>query len=85
MTLKDIEITIKKGEFVCIIGDVGAGKSSFLNAIIGELIYTKQTFLDQNSEKTMEDSFIETMTAHGNQEVPLQEAPIVISESMSFV
>ena len=85
MTLKDIEITIKKGEFVCVIGDVGAGKSSFLNAIIGELIYTKQTFLDQNSEKTMEDSLIEAMTAHGNQEVPLQEAPIVISESMSFV
>ena len=56
-----------------------------MNAIIGELIYTKQTFLDQNSEKTMEDSFIEIMTAHGNQEVPLQEAPIVISESMSFV
>ena len=83
--MKDIEITIKKGEFVCVIGDVGAGKSSFLNAIIGELIYTKQTFLDQNSEKTMEDSLIEAMTAHGNQEVPLQEAPIVISESMSFV
>ena len=85
MTLRDIEITIKKGELVCIIGDVGAGKSSFLNAIIGELIYTNQTFLDQNSGKPMEDSFIEEMTAHGNQEIPLHEAPIVISESMSLV
>ena len=33
----------------------------------------------------MEDSFIEAMTAHGNQEIPLHEAPIVISESMSLV
>ena len=27
--LKDINLTIKKGEFVCIIGEVGSGKSSF--------------------------------------------------------
>ena len=39
-------MTIKKGEFVCIIGDVGAGKSSLLNAIIGELMYTTQEFYE---------------------------------------
>ena len=39
LTLKDIGINIKKGEFVCIIGDVGSGKSSLLNAINGEMIY----------------------------------------------
>ena len=30
ITLKDINLQIKKGEFVCIIGDVGSGKSSLL-------------------------------------------------------
>ena len=39
MTLKSINLSIRKGEFVCIIGDVGSGKSSLLNAIIGDLIY----------------------------------------------
>lgn len=28
-----------RGEFLCVIGDVGSGKSSLLNAIIGDMIY----------------------------------------------
>lgn len=28
--LKNIEISINKGEFVCVIGDVGSGKTSLL-------------------------------------------------------
>lgn len=39
LMLKDINVKIKKGEFVCIIGDVGSGKSSLFNAIIGDMIY----------------------------------------------
>ena len=38
VTLKEIELQVKKGEFVCIIGDVGSGKSSILSTIIGDLI-----------------------------------------------
>ena len=38
VTLKKIELQVKKGEFVCIIGDVGSGKSSILSTIIGDLI-----------------------------------------------
>ena len=79
MTLKNLEIKIKKGEFVCIIGDVGAGKSSLLNAIIGELVYTTPEFYEKNSQERMNDNLIENMTAHGNEEIPWEEAPIVIS------
>lgn len=39
LPLKDLNIKIKKGEFVCIIGDVGSGKSSLFNSIIGDMIY----------------------------------------------
>lgn len=39
LTLKDIDLKVRKGEFVCIIGDVGAGKTSLLKSIIGDLIY----------------------------------------------
>jgi ABC-type lipoprotein export system ATPase subunit len=34
-----LNLEIKKGEFVCIIGDVGSGKSSLLSALIGDLLY----------------------------------------------
>jgi ABC-type lipoprotein export system ATPase subunit len=37
--LKNINLKIKKEEFVCIIGDVGSGKSSLLSAMIGDLLY----------------------------------------------
>jgi len=45
LALKDINLNIKHGEFVCIIGDVGSGKSSLLNAMIGDLQYLDQEFV----------------------------------------
>jgi len=44
--LKNIDLEIKKGEFICIVGDVGAGKSSLLHAIIGDMIYIPQAEID---------------------------------------
>ena len=39
LVLKNLDLKIKKGEFVCIIGEVGSGKTSLLNSIIGDMIY----------------------------------------------
>jgi len=39
-------LKIKKGEFVCVIGDVGSGKSSLLSAIIGDMIYLPRKEID---------------------------------------
>jgi ABC-type cobalamin/Fe3+-siderophores transport system ATPase subunit len=36
--LKDVTVKIPKGQFVCIIGKVGSGKSSLLSAMCGELL-----------------------------------------------
>src|SRR4051812_38966981 len=33
LALKDIDLTVKKGEFVCIMGPSGCGKSTLLNLI----------------------------------------------------
>ena len=36
--LNNINITIKQGEFICIIGEVGSGKSSLIQAILNNMI-----------------------------------------------
>jgi ATP-binding cassette subfamily C (CFTR/MRP) protein 1 len=36
-TLEDITLSVKKGELIAVVGQVGAGKSSLLSAILGEL------------------------------------------------
>ncbi|KHN70623.1 Multidrug resistance-associated protein 1 [Toxocara canis] len=37
LTLKDINLNIKKGELVAVVGSVGSGKSSLLSAMLGEM------------------------------------------------
>ena len=46
LTLKDMNFEIKKGEFVCVVGQVGCGKSSLLNAICGNMIFMPQSSFD---------------------------------------
>ena len=36
--LKNINLTVEKGEFICIIGEVGSGKSSLVQAILNNMI-----------------------------------------------
>jgi len=38
VTLKNINLKVKKGELVFVIGKVGSGKSTLLSAIIGDLL-----------------------------------------------
>jgi len=39
INLKSINLTIQRGEFVCIIGEVGSGKSSLISALLADMIY----------------------------------------------
>ena len=61
VTLKDIQLNIKKGEFVCVIGDVASGKSSLLSTIIGDLIPITQKQL-QNHFDLSESGFNQSVT-----------------------
>ena len=47
VTLKNIDLSIKKGEFVCVIGDVGSGKSSLLSTLIGDLLLVKPSLIEK--------------------------------------
>ena len=40
--LKNLNLSIRKGDFVCIIGAVGSGKSSLLSTLIGDMMYSAE-------------------------------------------
>ena len=61
ITLKTIDLKIKRGEFVAVIGDVGSGKSSLFSSILGQMLYVDDTVISQyksvvirNTEKSEE-------------------------------
>lgn len=84
MDLKNINLNIKKGEFVCVIGDVGSGKSNLLNAINGEMLHCPKELLEgkENSEfdQKFYDEFQQTLF-----DTKIKNAPIKIQGDSAFV
>ena len=70
LILKNINLEIKKGEFVCIIGEVGSGKSSLLQAILNnmEINNPVQTKLIVNGEISYvsQEAWIQNSTVRNN-------------------
>ena len=47
MSLRDLNIKVKRGSFTVIVGATGSGKSTLLNAMIGELIHLPKDKVDE--------------------------------------
>ncbi|KRX07926.1 P-loop containing nucleoside triphosphate hydrolase [Pseudocohnilembus persalinus] len=52
--LKNLNLEIPKGKMVAFIGDVGAGKSSFLYSLLGEMLYDNQEY--QEGEQLLQQN-----------------------------
>lgn len=84
VVLKDIGIRVKRGEFVCIIGDVGSGKSSLLSSILGDLQYLDDGFMREHGHRKIADEGVrEKIKACSARQY--RQAPIILNESLSFV
>ena len=57
ITLKQVDFTIKKGEFVAVIGKVGSGKSSLISSVLGEMLSVDNEIIEQfkQTELTSDD------------------------------
>lgn len=58
--LRDVDLSVKKGEVICIIGPSGAGKSTYLRSLIhleeitsGKIFIEDKLFLDRKHNKTV--------------------------------
>ena len=68
LNLRDINFEVKKGEFVFVIGEVGSGKSSLLNAILNNMIQVSP----QEVNKILDSRLISNID---NIDDPLQIVP----------
>lgn len=66
--LKDITVNIRKKQFVGVIGKVGSGKSSFLQAITGDLVKMRGavSVADEGIAIVMQDPWIQHGTIRDN-------------------
>ena len=54
--IKDLNLSINKGEFIWVIGGVGSGKSSLISAILGDMIYMDEETIREYKDKEMDDA-----------------------------
>lgn len=84
VALKKLNVQIRKGDFVCIIGDVGSGKSSLLSALIGDLLVLSSQRYQEIAEVQMNDDYA-TGTILDDSRKRIDEPPISITEQISYV
>jgi ABC-type multidrug transport system fused ATPase/permease subunit len=71
LALQDVNITIPQGEFVAVVGRVGAGKSSLLQGLIGNMNFIKRSpdshmFMNGSVSFVSQEAWIQNMTIKDN-------------------
>ena len=68
--LNNINLTVKKGEFICIIGEVGSGKSSLIQAILNNMIIKQNNntkiIVNGNISYVGQEAWIQNNTIQNN-------------------
>ena len=68
--LSNINLTVKKGEFICIIGEVGSGKSSLIQAILNNMIIKQNNntkiIVNGNISYVGQEAWIQNNTIQNN-------------------
>jgi len=81
--LKDINLKVKKGEFVCIIGETSSGKTTLLRTMVGETAYVKKDIIKEYSQSDMSVQNLEEITRRIYSD-KLEENPITQSGTTGY-
>jgi ABC-type nitrate/sulfonate/bicarbonate transport system ATPase subunit len=87
MCLKNIDLSIKQGEFVCIIGDVGCGKSSLLQAVIGDMMYVSNETIKElggNDATLTGEEFIKLQKTYLKKPIGKENQPVQQRGSIAY-
>ena len=88
VNLKDIDVKIEKGEFTVIIGEVGSGKTSLLNAMLGEMMYIPEKeieFIGDMSRKLSSDEQKALEHTLLKQDFTKGKSPVTIEGNTGYV
>lgn len=82
IVLNDINIDLKPGSFTSIIGPVGAGKSSLLLALLGEMVYTK---LQSSTGESANTSNKQRITINPNKVISKNGRIVIITQTANLL
>jgi len=82
VTIKNLDLEIKKGEFVCILGDVGSGKSSIIQLMIGDLLYMQRDYFKLFRNLEINDYLQERIKQISKMQLNEAECPIHYAQHM---
>ena len=88
MNIKEIDLKVNKGEFLVIIGEVGSGKSSLINAMVGEMIHVPKEEMDFVGDLTRKMTSEELKALEHSilqHDYTCEDSPISIAGSSTFV
>lgn len=81
--LKEIDLKIKKGEFVCIIGETSSGKTTLLRTMVGETAYVKKDIIKEYNQLDMSVQNLKEITRRIYLD-KLEENPITQSGTTGY-
>lgn len=79
--VKNLDLKIHKGEFVCVIGGVGSGKSSLISALLGDMIYMDEDTIEEFKGKKIDDTVRHQLIERSKQ----HKGKIKLGGSLSYV
>lgn len=82
--MKKLNLQVRKGDFVCIIGDVGSGKSSLLSALIGDLLTLSAQRFQEVGDVQLNDEYANKVVLDDSRK-PIEEPSISITQDVSYV